>query len=92
MRRHRTDITSLIAGLMFVTFSVLIVLDRVDEIDLDVRWIPAIVLIGLGLANLLGSLAWRRTDETPFDSSTPPDAPRPVDPESSEPGEPADVS
>ena len=62
MNRHRTDITSLIAGLMFVAFSVLIVLDRTDQIDLDARWIPAVVLIGLGLANLLGSLMWRQAD------------------------------
>ena len=65
MKRHALDITSLIAGLLFTTFGVLFTLDQIDEIDLDVRWVPAVVLIALGLANLLGSLARRGTrDET----------------------------
>jgi hypothetical protein len=69
MKRHPIDITSLIAGLMFATFGVLFTLDRLDEVDLDVRWVPAVALIGLGLANLLGSIVRRDADRDRTDLS-----------------------
>ena len=56
MKRHPVDLTSLIAGLMFLTSAVLFTLDHLGEAHVDVRWVPAIALVTLGLAIIAGSL------------------------------------
>ncbi len=60
MKRHPTNIAAFVCGLLYVTLSVLFALDALDRTDLDLRWIPATVLIGLGLAGVLGSVVARR--------------------------------
>jgi hypothetical protein len=59
MDRHDLDATSLIAGLLFVAIGGLFLLDRVDAIALEVRWIWPLLLIGLGIAGLASSRPWR---------------------------------
>lgn len=59
MERHDLDLTSLISGLLFVGLAILFLADRVDAIDLQVRWVWPALLIGLGVA-LLASGSGRR--------------------------------
>lgn len=60
MRRHRLDMVSLVAGVLFVAFAVLFLLDRLDVVDaLDddaVAWVLPAVLVTLGLIGLASSL------------------------------------
>jgi hypothetical protein len=56
MKPHRTDLISLIAGLLFATLGVMFALDRLGTVTIDVTWIPAIVLVGLGLAGIATGL------------------------------------
>ena len=56
MKHHRLDVVSLVAGLLFATLSMLFALDQVDAISLDVRWVPAIVLLALGAAGILSNI------------------------------------
>jgi hypothetical protein len=62
MNRHALRLTPFVAGLLFVTLAVLFGLDAAGETDLDLRWIPAVVLIGLGAATVLGPLTRRAPD------------------------------
>lgn len=59
MRRHRLDVASLVSGLLFVTFGVLFLLDRLDVIDsVDddaFAWALPAVLVTLGLIGLVSS-------------------------------------
>ena len=56
MKPHRTDLISLIAGLLFTTLGVMFALDRLGTVTIDVTWIPAIVLVGLGFAGIATGL------------------------------------
>lgn len=60
MRRHRLDMVSLVAGLVFVTFAALFLLDRLDVVDsLDddaVAGAAAAVLVVAGVIGLASSL------------------------------------
>jgi hypothetical protein len=93
MKRHPTDLLSLLSGLLFAGLGGLFALDRLDRIDLDARWIPAVVLLGLGLAMLLGAFARpETTDAVPVEPAMPtaPAATEGTD-ESPVAGEPATV-
>ena len=60
MRRHRTDIVSLVAGLLFGFLAVFFVLDQLDVGPVSgagLRWIPAVVLLAFGSAGITTSLA-----------------------------------
>ena len=46
---------ALVAGALFIVIGVLFLLDRVSSINLDVRWIWPVLLIGLGVAGLVRS-------------------------------------
>lgn len=59
MQRHELDLTSLIAGLLFVGMAILFLSDLVGTIDLHVRWVWPALLMGLGVA-LLASGPTRR--------------------------------
>lgn len=72
MTRHPVDLRSLVPGLLFVTLAVLFVFDQLGSLDLDVRWIPAVVLLVLGLAGIATGL--RR-------ASVPPRAAAPLEPD-----------
>ena len=56
MKPHATDLISLIAGVLFTTLGVMFALDRLGAVTFDVTWIPAIVLVGLGLAGIASGL------------------------------------
>ena len=68
MKRHTTDLFSLSAGVLFAALAVGFAADALDEWDLDVRWIPAVVLIVLGLGSAAASPLQR--DPTPELAST----------------------
>lgn len=81
MKSHRLDGFSLIAGLVFVAIGALVLVDAAADRDVDPRWIVAALLVGLGLAGVLGSLDWsrpRRSLEHELASEEPP-TPQPPD-------------
>lgn len=59
MWRHELDLTSLVAGVVFVALGLAFLLDVLDTIDLAARWVPPVLLIGLGIAGL--ATAWGRS-------------------------------
>jgi hypothetical protein len=54
--RHDTDLTSLIAGLVFLFVGIAYLLDAADVMQVDAKWVVPLGLIGLGLAGVAGSL------------------------------------
>jgi hypothetical protein len=56
VQRHDADLTSLIAGLVFALIGAAYLVDAAGVLDLKVRWVLPLVLIGLGVAGLAGSL------------------------------------
>jgi hypothetical protein len=77
MKRHPFRPTPFVLGIVFSVLAVLFALDAGGEVDLDLRWIPAVVLIGLGLATVLGGLARSRP--------APPNPPEAITPGNPEP-------
>jgi hypothetical protein len=65
MRRHEPDWTSLIAGLTFCAIAIAYVGGEVTHRSLELRWIVPILLIGLGLAGLAGTLVRAHRLSTP---------------------------
>ncbi len=55
MERHDLDATSLVAGLVFVVLGLGFLADEVGVADLEARWVWPVLLIGLGVAGLVGS-------------------------------------
>lgn len=72
MKRHPFRPTPFVLGVLFSVLAVLFALDASGDADLDLRWIPAVVLIGLGLATVLGGLTRSR--------SAPPNSPEAISP------------
>jgi hypothetical protein len=56
VRRHRTDLTSLLAGLVFVVIGVVYLVATQNGEMPDPIWVLALGFIGLGVAGLAGSL------------------------------------
>jgi hypothetical protein len=56
MERHRTDAVSFVAGMLFVGVGVMLMLDRAGVVDSDLRWLPPVVLVVIGLALLVTSV------------------------------------
>jgi hypothetical protein len=52
MKQHATDLISLIAGILFTTLGVMFALERLGDVTINIAWIPAAVLIGLGAAGV----------------------------------------
>jgi hypothetical protein len=50
---------ALVAGAVFIVLGVLFLLDRASGINLDVRWVWPLLLIGLGVAGLVRSRSSR---------------------------------
>ena len=50
---------ALVAGVLFIVLGALFLLDRASGINLDVRWIWPLLLIGLGVAGLVRSRSSR---------------------------------
>lgn len=59
MKRHALDAYSLLTGLLFMGLGTWFLLDRLTGIDADVTWVPPIVLLALGAAGLVSSVAGR---------------------------------
>lgn len=62
MRTHETDWTSLIAGVTFFGISVTFLLATLTDMEVNVRWVVAFMLIGLGAAGLAGSFLHALSD------------------------------
>lgn len=56
MRRHRADLTSLLAGLVFVAIGVVYLVATQNGLTPDPVWVLALGFIGLGAAGLIGSV------------------------------------
>jgi hypothetical protein len=60
MKRHEPDWTSLIAGLTFCVIAVAYLGGEVTHRSLELRWVVPMLLIGLGIAGLAGTLVRAR--------------------------------
>ena len=79
MKRHEPDWTSLIAGVTFCAIALAYLGGEVTHRSLELRWVVPMLLIGLGVAGLAGTLvrAHRMSDSaaatqvaaTPMDSA-----------------------
>ncbi len=67
--KHTLRLTPLVAGLLYLTLAGLFMLEATDQTELDLRWIPAILLIGLGIAVSLGGLSRRPATTPPIDDT-----------------------
>lgn len=56
MRRHEFDLTSLVAGLVFVGIATAYLIGAYTSVRIDAGWVLPLGLVGLGLAGLAGSL------------------------------------
>ena len=67
MRRHELDLTSLVAGLVFIGIAVAYLIGSYTSVRIDAGWVLPIGLVGLGVAGLAGSLrvGLRRDDANP---------------------------
>jgi hypothetical protein len=75
MKRHETDWTSLIAGITFCAIAVAYLGSEISDRTLELRWVVPILLIGLGVAGLAGTLVRARRLSTP--ASAPASEPEP---------------
>ena len=57
--RQQPNPGALVAGGLFIALGVLFLIDRAGGIDLNVRWVWPVLLIGLGVAGLVRSRAPR---------------------------------
>ncbi len=84
MRRHAADLTSLIAGLVFVGIGTAYIIGALTEVRIEMRWVLPLGLIGLGLAGLAGTISQARRHRVREDrddfTSSPPEPP-PSEPE-----------
>lgn len=70
MRRHEFDLTSLVAGLVFVAIATAYLIGAFTDVRIDGGWVLPFGLVGLGVAGLTGSLrAGLRRDEDPAEDS-----------------------
>ena len=60
MKRHELDVVSLVSGLLFAGLGLVFALDAHGTIHLDVRAVPAVVLIVLGIAGIAAALTASR--------------------------------
>jgi hypothetical protein len=60
MKRHDPDWTSFIAGLTFCVIALAYLGGEITHRSLELRWVAPILLIGLGLAGLAGTLVRAR--------------------------------
>ncbi|HEY3926055.1 MAG TPA: hypothetical protein VGL75_15940 [Acidothermaceae bacterium] len=56
MKRHEPDWTSLIAGVTFCAIALAYLGGEVTHRSLELRWVVPMLLVGLGLAGLAGTL------------------------------------
>jgi hypothetical protein len=74
MKRHDPDWTSFIAGVTFCVIALAYLGGEVTHLSLELRWVAPILLIGLGLAGLAGTLVRaRRLSARPDEKLATPD-------------------
>jgi hypothetical protein len=74
MKRHETDWTSLIAGIPFCAIAIAYLGGEITHRSLEVRWVLPMLLIGLGIAGLAGTLVRARRLSGPApEAATPTD-------------------
>jgi hypothetical protein len=56
MRRHELDLTSLVAGVVFVAIAVAYLVGEYTNLDVSAGWVLPLGLVGLGVAGLTGTL------------------------------------
>jgi hypothetical protein len=78
VKRHDLDVLSLVSGLLFTGLAVAFLLDALDVWSADVTWVPAIVLIALGIGGMLS--VWRRNATLAVADAPAPLAPPPSPP------------
>jgi hypothetical protein len=73
MKRHEPDWTSLIAGVTFCAIALAYLGGEVTHRSLELRWVVPMLLIGLGIAGLAGTLvrAHRLSDAGTPTAATP---------------------
>jgi hypothetical protein len=76
MKRHEPDWTSLIAGVTFCAIALAYLGGEVTHRSLELRWVVPMLLIGLGVAGLAGTLvrAHRMSDTAATQLATPMDS------------------
>jgi len=62
--RHDLDLTSLVAGLVFVALATVYLVGALADVSIDAAWVFPLALIGLGVAGLAGSLVRVRRRDT----------------------------
>ena len=68
MRKHATDLTSLIAGLVFVAIGVSYLVAVATDARIEWRWVLPLGLIGLGLAGTINQARQHRTRDDDAES------------------------
>jgi hypothetical protein len=68
MKRHEPDWTSLIAGVTFCAIAVAYLGGEITHRSLELRWVIPMLLIGLGVAGLAGTLVRARRLSEPVAS------------------------
>jgi hypothetical protein len=65
VRKHSLDLTSLLAGLVFIGLAAVYLLAAATGNEVDSTWVLPIALVALGLAGLVGGItrAVRRDDD-----------------------------
>jgi hypothetical protein len=81
MKRHEPDWTSLIAGVTFCAIALAYLGGEVTHRSLELRWVLPMLLIGLGIAGLAGTLvrAHRMADSGVTATAATPTAATPTD-------------
>jgi hypothetical protein len=86
MKRHDIDVISLVSGLLFAGLGAVFALHALDVFSIDVRVVPAVVLIVLGVGGIAAALtaSARSAAPAPIGSVEPAAAPG-SDPDVSDP-------
>ena len=56
MRKHEFDLTSFVAGLVFLAIAAAYLVGAFTSVRIDATWVLPLGLVGLGVAGLAGSL------------------------------------
>ena len=73
MTRHRLDVFSLCAGMLFMALAIGFLLDGLDVWNADASWIVPVLLIVFGLAGVLTTVGRHTRPHSPV----PPENPEP---------------
>ena len=77
MKRHELDVISLVSGLLFAGLGAVFALHALDVFSIDVRAVPAVVLIVLGIGGIAAALtsSVRSAAPAPAAAGPQPDSP-----------------